>query len=115
MNFIIVLQTINLAVRFFLEICALFVAGYWGFKTGSSGWMKGLLGIGIPLVLAVLWGLMGSPKAPIQLAVPFRFFLEAVVFGLPLLFLISLGKINFAWIYGVIVVINRILMWVWDQ
>ncbi len=115
MNFVIALQVINLSVRFFLEIGALLVAGYWGFKTGNTGWMKGLLGIGIPLVMAVLWGLMGSPKAPVQLSVPFRFLLETVVFGLPVLFLFSLGKISPTWIYGVIVVINRILMWVWEQ
>ncbi|MGE7767809.1 YrdB family protein [Peribacillus sp. NPDC096540] len=32
---------VNLSVRFLLEIFALAVYGYWGFKVGNTGIMKG--------------------------------------------------------------------------
>ena len=44
----------NLALRFLLELCALVALGYWGFKTGSGAIAKFALGIGTPLVAAVV-------------------------------------------------------------
>jgi hypothetical protein len=32
----LIVQSLNLAVRFLLEICALTALGYWGFKTGNG-------------------------------------------------------------------------------
>lgn len=58
-----ILKGLNLLVRFLLELCMLVAVGYWGFKT-HSGWpMKILLGIGLPVLIAVLWGLFMAPKA----------------------------------------------------
>ena len=51
----------NLALRFLLEVCALVALGYWGFKTGGSLITKLALGIGAPLLAAVLWGTFVAP------------------------------------------------------
>lgn len=40
MGFLAVLQMVNLSVRFLLEIFALAVYGYWGFKVGNTSIMK---------------------------------------------------------------------------
>ena len=61
------LKSINLAVRFLLELCVLAAVGYWGFKTSSGWFLKILLGIGAPLLIAVIWGMFGAPKANLQL------------------------------------------------
>lgn len=54
MGLLTVLQYANLGVRFLLELGVLAIAGYWGFHT-AQGWMwKGIAGIGLPLVLALL-------------------------------------------------------------
>ena len=45
----------NLLLRFLLELCALGALGYWGFKTGSATSTKVVLGVGAPLVAAVVW------------------------------------------------------------
>jgi hypothetical protein len=59
----VALKSINLGVRFLLELCMLAAVGYWGFKT-SSGWLlKTLPGIGTPLLIAVIWGSFVAPKA----------------------------------------------------
>ena len=62
-----VIKGANLLLRFLLELCALGVLGYWGFKTGSVMSTKVVLGVGAALVAAVVWGTFLSPRAPIQL------------------------------------------------
>ncbi len=54
----------NLALRFLLELCALGLLSYWGFKTGGGLIAKILLGICAPLMAAVVWGVFVSPQAP---------------------------------------------------
>ncbi|MBS4204142.1 YrdB family protein [Bacillus sp. FJAT-49754] len=105
----------NLFLRFLLELCALAVYGYWGFKTGNTGITKGILGIGTPLVIAIIWGLFGSPKATIPLSAPLHLLLEIFVFLIPVVLLFLLGTVGSAWIFGCIVILNRILMYFWDQ
>ncbi|WP_185147914.1 YrdB family protein [Peribacillus simplex] len=115
MGFLAVLQMVNLSLRFSLEIFALAVYGQWGFKVGNAGIMKGILSIVIPLGIAVLWGLFGSPKASIQLSAKLHFVLEAFIFLVPVGLLLSLKSVKLAWIYGVIVILNRFFMWLLDQ
>jgi hypothetical protein len=115
MSVLMGVQTANLLLRFILELCVLAVVGYWGFIAGNQMLMKWILGIGSPLIIAIVWGLMGAPKASIQVSVPFHFLLEVIVFGIPLILLIILGKINLAILYGTTVILNRIFMYVWNQ
>lgn len=53
----------NLTVAFLLELCALAALGYWGLRTASGPATKAALGIGAPLLAAVLWGLFAAPRA----------------------------------------------------
>ena len=54
---------INLAVRFFLELAALFSVGYWGW-TQHEGLLRYLLAIGLPLVAAVAWATFRVANEP---------------------------------------------------
>lgn len=111
----LILQYANLALRFFLELCALAALGYWGFQTGKGILMKIALGIGTPLFVAVIWGIFGSPNALVKLSGILHLFLELMVFGLPVAALLAASKPDLAWIYGFTVIINRLLMFVWGQ
>ncbi|MCH6266870.1 MULTISPECIES: YrdB family protein [Neobacillus] len=115
MSLLVGLKSFNLVLRFLLELCSLYAVGYWGYKTGNNFVVRWILAVVGPLVLAVIWGLLGSPKAPIKLAEPFHLFLEIIVFGLPVLLLALLGKNEIAWLLGIIVIINKILLIVWKQ
>jgi hypothetical protein len=53
----------NLLLRFLLELCVLGALGYWGFKTGSVTSTRVVLGVGAPLVAAVVWSTFLSPTA----------------------------------------------------
>jgi hypothetical protein len=105
----------NLLLRFLLELCALGALGYWGFKTRSATSTKVVLGVGAPLVAAVVWGTFLSPRAPIQLPWGVVLVLQALVFASAAAGLVATGHRSLAVVFGVIVVINAILIYVWGQ
>ena len=54
---------LNLAVRFLLELAAIFIMGLWGFN--KSGNLPGILfAILLPLGFALLWGIFAVPNDP---------------------------------------------------
>lgn len=55
------IKSANLVLRFVLELCALVAIGYWGFYVAGSSPSKWILGIGAPLLVAVVWGDLGGP------------------------------------------------------
>ena len=57
------MKVANLALRFFLEVAALVALSYWGFQAGSNDVAHWVLGIGAPLLAAVVWGLFIAPKS----------------------------------------------------
>ena len=109
------LKSINVAIRFLLEICVLISVGYWGFKTGSGWFLKILLGIGVPLLIAIVWGMFGAPKAANHLTGFSLLALEVIVFGLGVAALYATENYSLAWGFAAILIINRILMLIWQQ
>lgn len=105
----------NLAVRFGMELVLLAIFGYWGFKTGSTPLMRWLLGLGTPLLAAVIWGMLMAPKAPWRLQGAGFILAELVLFGLAGWALYTTGQKNLTLWFGVVYAINRVLMMVWKQ
>ena len=105
----------NLLLRFLLELCALGALGYWGFKTGSGLVAKIGLGIGAPLIVAVVWAMFVSPQAPVQLSGLLVLILQVLVFGSAAAALAATGHRTLAVVFAAIVVINAVLMYVWGQ
>ena len=106
---------INIALRFILEVCALVFLAYWGFQSSQDLILRIILGIGSPLFIAILWSIFGSPAAPIPFKGFHRLLLEFLIFGLATLALAFSGKPTLAIIYATTVIINRILIDLWDQ
>ena len=78
---------LNLTLRFLLEIAALVAIGYWGFSQHTGLW-RFIIGIGGPLIAAVLWGTFAVPddpsrsgKAPVPIPGVLRLVLELSLFG----------------------------------
>ena len=109
------LKAINLGIRFLLEIMVLVILGYWGFHVSQGTIIKILLGIGTPLLAAVIWGMFGAPKAPYVLSGFSFLILEIVIFGLPAVALFNTEKQSLALLYGLIVVVNLFLLKIWHQ
>lgn len=109
------LKSANLALAFLLELCALAALGFWGFRTGQSFFMKLVLGLGLPLVVAIFWGAFLAPKAAVAVSEPLHTILELLVFALAAVLLYVSGQPGPAWIFGLAVVVNQMLLAVWQQ
>ena len=105
----------NLLLRFLLELFALGALGYWGFKTGNETIAKIGLGVGAPLVAAVVWGAFLSPQAAIVLPGFLVLVLQALVFGSAAGGLVVTGHRTLAFVFVVVAVINALLMSAWGQ
>jgi hypothetical protein len=109
------LKILNLAVRFLLELCMLAAVAFWGFKTQNSWLMKILLGIGLPVLIATLWGTFLAPKATRPLSGASFLTLEMILFATGALALFASGKPTLGWVYTITIVVNKILLIVWKQ
>jgi len=110
-----VLKGINLLVRFLLELCLLAAVGYWGFKTHSDWAMKIIFGIGLPILIAVLWGLFVAPRATYPLTGISYLAVELTLLGSGALALFASGKPALGWVYIILVVANKVLLVLWKQ
>ena len=110
-----ILKGLNLLVRFLLELCMLAAIGYWGFKTGSGWVMKVILGIGLPLLMAVIWGLFVAPKAIHPLHGASHLALAFILLSAGAAVLFSSGRADLAWVYALSLVANQVFMILWKQ
>jgi hypothetical protein len=109
------LKGINLGVRFLLELCMLASLSYWGFKTHSSWGMRILFGVGLPLLMAVIWGYFMAPRSMHRLSgIPFTV-MDLILLGSGAVALYASGQVTLAWIYAVVLVVSEILRLVWKQ
>lgn len=100
----------NLALAFLLELAMLAALCYWGFQAGDGWLAKVALGVGVPLGVAVLWGLFMAPRAAIRVARPIYWLLFVVFFGGAALALAFAGQPALAIVFAVVVVLNRALV-----
>ena len=117
---------INLAIRFLHEMSALVSAGMWGWKQ-SDGLFRYILAIGIPIILAAIWGTFAVPNdpsrsgsAPIVTPGVIRFAIELVFFAFAAWSLYDMGFNKVSLAFGIIVVLHYIIsydriLWLMSQ
>ena len=103
----------NLALKFALEIAALVAFAYWGGTVGS-GAVPVLLGIGAPLLAAILWGTFAAPRAKRRLPLALRAPFELAVFALAALALLTASTVA-AIVFASLVIVNSALLTVLGQ
>lgn len=96
------LHLVNEGLAFLIELLALAALAWWGAQAGSGLFVHLLLGIGTPLVAAVIWGVFASPKATVKLPLAGVLGVKALVFGAALFGLDLLGHRTSAILFGVI-------------
>ena len=106
---------VNLLLRFLLEISALISVGLWGWKQ-SDGWLRLLLAIGIPVILATIWGLFAVPndpsrsgKAPVITPGVIRFIIELIFFALATWSLYDMEFKKMSLTLGIVVIFHYII------
>src|SRR3954469_4011451 len=106
----IIFESLTLLGRFLRELCMLGSLGYWGFKTGDGAATKALLGVGAPLLAAVVWGLFIAPKATIEVPKPAWIGLQVIVFGAAALALAAVAPQHLATFFVLAVVLDGAAM-----
>ena len=101
-----------MALSFILELVMLAAIGYWGFNTGDTIFTKVELGIGVPVIVAIVWGIWLAPASSRRLRDPFHLGLELIIFGLAILALGIAGQPTLAWIFGIVYAINVVLRYI---
>lgn len=109
------MKTANVSLRFLLELCVLGSLSYWGFQTGRVVLLKVAVGIGTPLLVAIIWGFFGAPHSSMARSGFQHLVLEIMLFGLAIVALMATDRTALALTFGAIVLINRFLMFVWEQ
>jgi len=120
------LHPINLSIRLLLELSALLAMGAWGWGQ-SEGWLRFVLALGIPLIVAVVWGTFAVPNDPSRsgsapIAVPglLRLTIELAVFVFAIWTVYDLGYTRLSWLLGIIVAIHYFtsydrILWLIDR
>ena len=109
------LKKLNFIVSFLLEMAMLLAFGYWGFLAGQGLWLKLLVGIGLPLVVILLWGLFLAPKAANRVGSTFGVAMTLVLFYLAAAALLLAKQPVLAVVMVVVAAINRTLVVIWKQ
>jgi hypothetical protein len=99
----------NLIVAFLLELCGLAALCYWGVRTGGGPLTKTALGIGAPLLAAVLWGLFAAPRAPVSVPLV-GLGVKLIVFISAVAALYTTGHRGLAIAFAALVVVNSVLV-----
>ena len=106
---------LNLALRFALEIAALFALGYWGW-TQHEGLWRFVWSIGLVVLAAVIWGTFAVPgdpsrsgNAPVQVPGAVRFVIEMVLFTAGTWALIAAGQPGWGAALGILTLIHYAL------
>ncbi len=109
------IKSANVGVRFLLELWALAALGYGGFRASDHVLLKLVLGLGAPLIAAVLWATFGAPAAQAKLSGGLHLALEVVIFGAASAALAKAEQPGLASALALVFILNRVLMAVWSQ
>jgi 4-amino-4-deoxy-L-arabinose transferase-like glycosyltransferase len=110
-----ILRAANLALSFLLELCMLAAFAYWGFTIGAGLFAQLLLGIGVPVIIIVIWGIFLAPASTRRLQGWSHWLLEIVIFVLAIVALYTAGQSTLTMIFAAVYTVNVILRLVWKQ
>jgi len=100
---------VNDVVAFLVEIGVLVLLAWAGFAaSGAAGW---LLGIGLPLVAALAWGIFAAPRARVQSSA-LRLVTKVLLLGAGVVAGFVVLPVVWAVVVAVVVVVNTVLMYV---
>ncbi|MEU5432197.1 YrdB family protein [Streptomyces sp. NPDC020719] len=100
------LHVLNEGAAFLLELCALAVLAWWGYRTGENTAVRLLLAVAAPGSAAVVWGLFAAPKARIRVPLAGVLTVKALVFGAAVAALYAVGHHALALAFAIVAVVN---------
>ncbi len=110
-----ILKGLNSTLAFLLELAMLAAFSYWGFHGEKSTALKWLLGIGLPVLAAILWGIFLAPRSTFRLRTMPGNILSLILFLLAATALFQTGHTVLAIVFASIAILNRIFILIWKQ
>ena len=95
-------------IAFLLELCALVALGYFGFSQFEPP-LSVVVGLGLPLAAAVLWGLFRAPRRAIKTPFWGRIAVEVLVMGGAVVALALADQPVLAAVFGVVALVTGIV------
>jgi hypothetical protein len=108
-----IIKSINLLVAFLLELCLLAIFGFWGVHVSPTGIQKIILGAGLPILLAIIWGIFLAPASSTRLHEPWLTIVKVIIFSLAAVALFSTKEQSLAEWFGGISIVNLILLYIY--
>ena len=109
------LRWVNLALRFFLELCVFAAFAFWGWHIGTNLPLKIALALGLFLLVIAVWGVFLSPRARVPLSTAPWVLLQIVIFGAAVAGLAAADRSRLALILAGLLIVNSALLMVWRQ
>ena len=108
-----VIEGFCLLVAFLLALAVLGSAGYWGFTVSPDLAVRLLAGLGVPVLLAVVWGVFASRRAARPLRGTVRAAFEVAWFGAGVVLLAAAGAAIAAPVLALVYLANTALLHLW--
>jgi len=102
---------LNLGLRFVLELGALVALAWWGFHAGDSTASDLILGFGLPLLAAVVWGLFIAPRARFPVSLKVRAPVEMGIFLAAVLAFWGVGQRGLAVAFALLAAVSELLLY----
>ncbi|WP_324613401.1 YrdB family protein [Agromyces kandeliae] len=100
---------VNDLLRFLLEIFAIVTLGIFGFTAFALPWPGVFLGIGLPLLAILLWGLFRSPKAVFDVDPFVKALVEIAVFSTAAIAWWLMGQPVVAIVFAVVAAVSGVV------
>lgn len=106
-------KAINMGVSFLLELAMLVALGIWGFAVGGNA--QWVLGLGLPAIAVVFWGMWMAPNSSHRIAFPWRPMIALALFLLASVALWVSGHHTSGIVMGIVSVMNSFFVFLWRQ
>ncbi len=109
------MKKLNEGLAFFIELAMVAAYAYFGFTYFEGAVLKWLLGLGIPVILVALWGILLAPRSQRRLKIVPGVALSSALFILASVLLIVDRQMALGIILLVMSMTNRFLALKWKQ
>ena len=104
-----VLKAFSQLLYFSVELAMFVSLAYVGFHANAHPLGQYLMGLGLPLLAIILWGLFAAPRSAYRLEPPFRALFALVLFGVTAFLLYRFGLVKIAVVFGLVALLSQLL------